>query len=114
MLKSPISIDSYSIELKFIICAIMVYYSFHFEQILFRSMHRLLSYQHANNADGWTDRQTDGFSALYSRLASVPALPCWCMTYAYLNCYVSYVFYSYSYMPTCSLLWLPVIYYDYL
>ena len=28
------------------------------------------------DADGRTDRQTDGFSALYSRLANVPALSC--------------------------------------
>ena len=47
-------------------------------------------------------------------LASVPALLCRCMTYAYLNCYVSYVFYRYSYMPTYSLLCLPVVYYVYL
>ena len=36
------------------------------------------------------------------------------MTYAYLNYYVSYVFYSYSYMPTSNLLWLPVVYHAYL
>ena len=60
-------------------------------------------------------------SLSYKVLASVPALSCRCMTYAYLNCYVSYVFYSYSYMPTlqstmatCSLLWLPIVYYGYL
>ena len=28
------------------------------------------------SADGRTDRRTDGFLALYSRLASVPALSC--------------------------------------
>ena len=50
----------------------------------------------------------------YFILASVPALSCRCMTYAYLNFYVSYVFYSYSYMPTCSLLWLPAVYFGYL
>ena len=63
----------------------------------------------------------------YNTLASVPALSCWCMTYAYLNCYVSLVFYRYSYMTTysllwylkstmatCSLPWLPSVYYDYL
>ena len=38
-------------------------HSFHFEQVLFQVMQRLL-YQHAKNAD----RQTDDFSALYSRL----------------------------------------------
>ena len=42
-------------------------HSFHFEQVRFRSMHRLLSYQRAKNADGQTDRQTDSFSALYNR-----------------------------------------------
>ena len=29
-------------------------------------MQRLLSCQHAKNADGWTNRQTDGFSTLYT------------------------------------------------
>ena len=33
-------------------------HSFYFEQVQFQSMHRLLSYQRANNADGRTDRQT--------------------------------------------------------
>ena len=33
MLKSPTSIDSDSIELKFIICAIMVYYEKHLTKI---------------------------------------------------------------------------------
>ena len=31
------------------------------------------------SADRQTDRQTDGFSTLYSRLASLPALSCRCM-----------------------------------
>ena len=35
--------------------------SFHFKQVLFRSMLTWLRYR----CDGWTDRQTDGFSALY-------------------------------------------------
>ena len=44
-----------------------------------------------------TDRWTDGFLALYSRrLASVPTLSCRCMAYKPINCYVSYVFFSYS------------------
>ena len=30
-------------------------------------MQRLLSCQHAKNADGWTNRQTDGFSASHTR-----------------------------------------------
>ena len=50
----------------------------------------------------------------YIKLASVPALSCRCMTYAYLNSYVSYVFYSYSYMPASNLLWLPAVYHAYL
>ena len=50
----------------------------------------------------------------YKELTSVPALSCRCMTYAYLNCYVSYVFYRYSYMPIYGLLCLPVVYYVYL
>ena len=49
-------------------------------------MQTLLSYQHAKNAD----RQIDGFSALYSRLARVPALVQ--VSYAYLDCFVSLVF----------------------
>ena len=38
-------------------------HSFHLEQIPFRSMRTLLRYRR----DGRTDRQTDSFSALYSR-----------------------------------------------
>ena len=49
-------------------------HSFHFEQAPFRSMWTLLRYR----GDGRTDRQTDGFSALYNRLANVPALSCRC------------------------------------
>ena len=45
-------------------------HSFHFEQVPFWSMHRLLSYQCAKNAD----RQTDSFSTLYSRLTFVHTL----------------------------------------
>ena len=64
-------------------------------------------------------------TALIILLASVPALLCRCMTYAYLNCYISYsynytclpvIYYGYlqTTMPTCSLLWLPVVYCGYL
>ena len=38
--------------------------SFHFEQVWFQSMHTRLRYRR----DGQTDRRTDSFSALYSRL----------------------------------------------
>ena len=65
--------------------------------------------------------QVHRVTLLYYLLASVPALWCRCMTCAYLNCYVSHVFYSYSYMPipviyySYHLLWLPVVvYYGYL
>ena len=60
-------------------------------------------------------------------LAGVPALSCRCMTYAYLNSYVSkssmdiatclpvvYFGYLQPTMATCSLLLLPAIYYGYL
>ena len=38
-------------------------HSFDFEQILFQSLQRLLSYQYAKNADEWTDKWNDSFSA---------------------------------------------------
>ena len=82
------------------------------------------------------DRQRESFSALYSRLVSVPALLCRCMTYMPINCYASYmsslvivtcllacsllrlpaVYFSYlqSTMTTYSLLWLPIVYFGYL
>ena len=43
-------------------------HSFHFEQVPFQSVLTRPSYQRAKNADRQTDGQTDGFSALYSRL----------------------------------------------
>ena len=53
-----------------------------------------------------TDRRTDGFSALYSRLASVPALSCRCIyDLTYLVCYTSQVYLvCCSYLP--SFAWL--------
>ena len=48
----------------------------------------------------------------YIELASIPAQSCRCMTYAYLNCYVSYVFYNYNYIH--AYLWLAIAYYGYL
>ena len=50
---------------------------FHFEQLRSRYATRWQSYERGE--DGRTDRQTDqtdGFSALYTRLANVPALSC--------------------------------------
>ena len=50
------------------------------DQVPRRSTHKPLSYrrdgQTDGRTDGRTDRRTDVISALYSRLASVPALSC--------------------------------------
>ena len=80
-------------------------HSFHFEQVSFQYMLPRLSYQRAKKCRR-TDRQTDGFSALYSRLASVPALSCRCIyDLAYLVCYTSQVYLvCCSYLP--SFAWL--------
>ena len=45
-------------------------------QVPRRSMHKPLNYRRDGQTDRQTDRQTDVISALYSRLASVPALSC--------------------------------------
>ena len=48
---------------------------FHFKQVQCRSMQPLQSYRHDTKGMR-TDRRTDGFSALYSRLANAPTLSC--------------------------------------
>ena len=56
-------------------------HSFHFQQVLFWLMQRLLSYQHAKNTDGQTNRQRDNFklyipySGLFSLDVNFPELP---------------------------------------
>ena len=37
-------------------------------------MQRSQDYPVTKNADGWTDRRTDNFSALYGRLATCPIM----------------------------------------
>ena len=115
-----LSINRWSCRLVKINLVFLKRHSFHFEQVPFRSMQTFLSYECAKT----TDERTDCFSALYSRLASVPALSCRCMTYAYnltamsslaiVTCLpVVYFGYLQCTSVTCSLLWLPVVYYGY-